>query len=272
MKFVLKFILGLVVIVAMILLMVYLFAPSRYNILVIGSDQRAEGLKEGDATVTRGRSDVLMVVSVPKSYKEKISIVMIPRDSKIDDDDYGVQKITHYYAMEERYESDTLGNLPLTQKKVETLLNKRMNATFEVTFSGFADIITLLDGVDTASGHLNADDAVELVRNRYSQKNGDFGRAAEQREIIKGAMIKIKQMSYAKKVYEYINTAPDARLKWDRAATYAFGLAFLMGHIGHLDIGEIEEVELPGQGMRYNGLYYWELDQEKVEEIVKEYL
>lgn len=272
MRFLLKFILGFIVVIAIIILMAFLFSPSRYNILIIGSDQRAEGLKEGDVTVKRGRSDVLMVVSIPKSSKEQIAIVMIPRDSKVEDEENGLQKITHYYAMGERYESDTLGNLPLTKKKVEAMLDEKMNATFEVTFSGFADIITLLGGVETESGHLDAEQAVELVRNRYSQQNGDFGRAAEQREILKGALEKIKNMSNAKKVYDYFKTTPKARLKWDRPSTLTFGLAFIIGHIGHFDLGEIQEIELPGEGVRVGGLYYWQLDEEKVSDLVKIYL
>ena len=271
MKKILKFFLILGAILFIFMLSLYVATPGRYNILIIGSDQR-EGLKKGDVSVSRGRSDVLMVVSVPKRINRPITILMIPRDTKIEDEQYGQQKIAHFYAKGDRYESEILGNLPLTEQKVEELLHIHISATFETTFEGFADIINLLGGVDTSEGHLNADEATELVHNRYNQAEGDFGRAAEQREILKAALQKIKQPVYAKKVFDYLKTTKEVRLKIEKTQTAFFIMSYLLGHQGKLSLDEIKEIELPGEGVRLDGLYYWQVNEQEANVIIGEYL
>ena len=249
----------------------YFFAPSHYNILIIGSDQR-EGLKEGDVKITRGRSDVLMVVSFAKSGKQPITILMIPRDTLIVDKDYGTEKICHFYALGDRYESTVMGNLPLTQQKVESLLNIKMNATFEATFDGFASVIDLLGGVDTDEGHLTTEEALELIHNRYSQTNGDFGRAEEQRKILKAVLEKIKQPSYASLVYNYIRGSKDVRLKYNKASVVIFSIAYLLGHQGHLNLHNTNEIVLPGEGTMLDGAYYWQVDESSMKDMINQHL
>lgn len=250
---------------------IYLITPKYYNVLVIGSDQR-EGLKEGDVKVTRGRSDVLMVVSIPKTNKKNVSILMIPRDTLVKDKEYGNQKICHYYAMGERYESKIMGNLPLTKEKVENLLGIKMDATFEVTFDGFADVIDLLGGVDTTEGHINTEEAIELIHNRYSQPNGDFGRAEEQRKIMRAILSKMKQPAYANLIFNYLRGSEDARLVYNKVKAVLFGLSYLLGHQGKLDINNMDEIELPGEGTLVDGLYYWQVDSDGMKKMVDQYM
>ncbi|MFH0818740.1 MAG: LCP family protein [Patescibacteria group bacterium] len=254
-----------------LILAIYLFTPSRYNILIIGSDQR-ESAREGEPTIKRGRSDVLMVVSISKKKKDITNILMVPRDTYISDSENGDQKITHYYAMGERYESDVLGNLPLTQEKVEELLGEKMDATFEVTFDGFKEIIDLLGGVETSTGHVDSAAALEMVHNRYVQPRGDFGRAEEQREILQGVIAKVKNFNTAKEVYDFIKGSDQLRLKFNNTKTGCFAVAYLIGHNGKISFSEYEEIELPGENSRINGIYYWQTDSDTVHLTAKKYL
>ena len=129
----------LILIVLLLLVVVpvgtYLVQPRYYRVLVIGSDQR---------DTERARSDVLMVVNIPKSDADPFSMVMIPRDTKIEHDEYGLEKITHFYAKWE--EDEYLGNQELTRSVVEDLLGVKMHGSVEVTFDSFIEIVDLVGG------------------------------------------------------------------------------------------------------------------------------
>ncbi len=246
----------------------YVSQPRYYNILIIGSDQR---------TTEQARSDVLIVLAIPKSAKDKVSLITIPRDTKIENADYGLQKITHFYAMWDDT-TDRLGNHALTTTIVEDLLDINVDGTVEVTFDSFDDIINLLGGVDVETGHLDAAAAEEAVHNRFVQQNGDFGRAEVQREILKSMIPKLKSISNIKLVYNYLNTSNRARLTISKPSLIAFGLAYLIGHKGQVLPGEINEVVVPGVGTRIytpsfgKSLYYWEVDTVGTTDLVNQYL
>ena len=107
MKKLIKLICIVILLIALIVVVAYLLTPDYYKVLVIGSDQRE---------TERSRSDVLMVIAVPKSSKNSMNIVMVPRDTKIEHEEWGLQKITHLYFLGERTDSEVLGNLDSTQK------------------------------------------------------------------------------------------------------------------------------------------------------------
>lgn len=247
----------------------YFLMPDYYRVLIIGSDLRG---------TERSRSDSLMVVAVPKSSKNNVNIVMVPRDTYVEHDEFGVQKLTHFYALGERTDSEVLGNLDLTREVVEDILNVKMDATVEVTFDSFIEIVDLLGGVNTDEGHVDGAEAKEMVHNRMVQAEGDFGRAENQRAILQDIMKKGKSVEGAKTIYNYFQEADRARLRFDKVKTGLFGAAFLIGHRGRPSLGEVNEEVLPGYGDRIytpafgKELYYWVLDEEDTEEIVKEHL
>ncbi len=277
-KFVLIPLVTLLVLGAIILGFIYMGSPSKYNILVIGSDQR-DPLHPTDVSVSVGRSDVLMVVSIPKSDKKDFSILMIPRDTYIEDEEFGMQKINHLYALGGRHESDVLGSMPDTKRAVEELLDENMDATFETTFAGFEEVVELLGGVDTVDyGHLTPEEAVETVHNRYNKDGGDFGRAAAQRDILRNLITRAKSWENIKLIKEYLLTTDNVRLTYGKFKTICFGISFGLGHFPDFSLGEMEEVELPGYGGRVytpdfgKELYYWITNEEEIQEIVDEHL
>lgn len=249
-------------------LVIYITAPKYYTILLIGSDQRAQ---------EHARSDVLLLVSIPKNASAAMSLIMIPRDTKIDDPKYGLQKITHFYAMWDDT-VDRLGNRALTQQQVEQLLGIHINATVEITFDSFVEIIDGLGGVDTSQGHLDGSAAVELVHNRYNKPDGDFGRGAVEREVVKSIMERVHDLTAARWLYSYFGSAERARLTYGRSSLIQFAMAYLIGHHGRVDLASPQEQVLPGVGKKIytpdfgKELYYWVLDDDRTKALVSTYL
>lgn len=252
----------------LLLLGIYLSQPRYYTLLIIGSDQRNH---------EHARSDVLMILAIPKSAHDPLSLTTVPRDTKIDHPTKGLQKITHFYAMWEKPD-ETLGNRELTQSVVEDLLDIRLNGTMEVTFESFDQLVDLLGGVDTSQGHLTGKQAEELVHNRFVQPNGDFGRTAAQREIVENLLAKVKQPKNASAVYNYFQHTERARLTISRLNTGLFAMAFLLGHRAHINFSDTKEVVLPGHSEliytpTFNKkLYYWIIDETAVQNLVQQYL
>ncbi len=266
-KIVILIVLLLIIAILVVFAWFYFTAPSRYNVLIIGSDQRE---------TEQARSDVLMVFSVPKSPNQPLSLITIPRDTKVEMTDFGMQKITHAYALGER-ENDVLGSIDLTKDTVEDLLDIKIHATVEFTFESFKEIIDEFGGVDTEDGRLDGEAALKIVRNRY-REGGDFARTQDQREIFLEFGKKITDASTAKTLYNFFNSHPQTRLKYNKLATYQFGLATYVRRWGKFDLINTYTNFIPGSGdyiytPEFNAdLYYWVPDEPATKELVDKYL
>lgn len=260
----------LIILVVMILAGVgfYVSQPRYYNILIIGSDQR---------TSEPARADVLLLVAIPKSREDALSLITVPRDTKVEHAELDLQKLAHFYAMWDDT-TERLGNRDFTVDMVEELLGITIHGTVELTFDSFNDLVDLLGGVELTQGHLSGDEAEELVHNRFIQPGGDFGRADAQRDIFKSLLPKLYDTANLKEVYNYLQTSERARLTFSKSSAAAFLLTFVMSHRGQLIPSEINEEVLPGEGQRIytpaydKSLYYWVLDTEQTEEIIDERL
>lgn len=247
---------------------IYLVAPGRLNILVIGSDQRSE---------ERGRSDVLIVFSIPKGPRGPVTLLSIPRDTLVPIEGHEQDKITHAYAYGDREENSILGNVELTQQTVEDFLNIPIHGTVDVTFKGFEEIIDLEGGVSVSTGNLNGEEALKIVRDRF-RAGGDFARADDQREIFLSLFSKMKNPKAMKEVYDYFQTSDHGRIRLNKPSFFAFGAATFVRRLGNLELGQVTEQVIPGKGeSRYSpaygkNLYYWVPDLAATEELVHEYL
>ena len=184
------------------------FVPN--NILVIGSDARPKGTKEGGATVVGepSRSDTLMLVRAGGFKSSRLSI---PRDTVVDIPGHGQDKINAALA---------IGGPALTITTVKRYLGIEINHVAEVNFDNFPDFIDALGGVnvqlescvrakldggDGAGGttinlhkgtnHLDGHHALGLARVRKNDCNPaetDIDRADRQQRIlnaIKGKLL-----------------------------------------------------------------------------------
>ncbi|MDD5342460.1 MAG: LCP family protein [Patescibacteria group bacterium] len=267
-KIIILVLLLLIIIIGGLLVLLYLTAPSRFNILIIGSDQRG---------TEQARSDVLMVFSIPKSPNQPISLITIPRDTRVNVPGFGSQKITHAYALGDREKDSALGNVTLTKETVEDFLDIKIHATVEFTFESFKDLVDEFGGVDTEAGHLNGTEALKVVRNRY-REGGDFARTQDQREIFLELGKKINTVAEAKKVYSFFQTHDQTRLRYQKLPAFTFGLAALIRRGGKLDLANTYREVIPGHGESIytpdfnKNLYYWVPDEAATQTLVDKYL
>lgn len=160
-------------------------AKGRTNILLLGVDARPG---ETDST----RSDSIILASIDPDLN-RVALISIPRDTKISGSAAsGMDKINA---------ANVVGGPELAVKKVEELLNEKIDAYIEVDFQGFKNIIDTLGGVtidvdqrmykpaediDLQAGvqKLNGYDALAFVRFR-GYLNGDIDRTAHQQLFLK---------------------------------------------------------------------------------------
>ncbi|WP_284754510.1 LCP family protein [Arthrobacter sp. efr-133-R2A-120] len=175
------------------------------NILVIGSDSRANARDQNNQTVTTGqssdqRSDCLMLIHVPAD-RHKVYGISIMRDNWVDIPGYGASKINA---------SLEVGGIPLVVRTVETLLGTHIDHTVMLDFQGFKVLTDALGGIDvnvtlpfTASfdthhtfvagvNHLDGEAALEFVRERYSFVDGDYQRVRNQQTFLRALLSKLR--------------------------------------------------------------------------------
>lgn len=269
-KLALSIIIVLVCTTFLVLVFFYLTAPSNFNVLVIGSDQRGD---------ERARSDVMFVVSIPKSGDKQPVFLSVPRDTKVEDKEHGLQKMTHFYAMGDRTDPNKkLGNRTLTQEKIEDLLDVKVDATLEVTFDSFQEIIDSVDGVSLEGKDATGSQALARIRDRFTEGRSDFDRQANEREVFRGILTKVKSPKKARALYDYFQSSDKANLEFDKVklARFAFGAG--IARRGDVSIGEMKELEIPGKGEKIytpsfgKALYYWVVDEPELKKIVDENL
>lgn len=243
--------------------------PHRFSILIIGSDQRGE---------EQGRSDVLMVVSLPRNPKAPISIVTIPRDTRVTVPGFGEQKITHAYALGERpADGKDLGNRDLTVRTAEQFLNVPIDGTVEVTFKSFEEIIDQVGGVDVNGKKLNGAAALSLVRNR-NRSGGDFARTTDQRAVFAALGEKIKSSGMVLSIWKTLQNSSETRVTLPRTRFWLFAGLATLSRGGDWSLSDAHTDVIPGHGeMIYTKefskeLYYWIPDMEGAQKIVADWL
>lgn len=171
------------------------------NILLVGSDARtgltAEQRKKlGTGTAEGKRTDSIMVLHIGG---DKPTLMSIPRDSYVAIPGYGKNKINAAFS---------IGDAPLLIKTVEQNTGIHIDNYMEIGFGGFASVVDTVGGVNICvkndmndpKAHINLkkgcqdmDGATALgyVRARYSDPEGDIGRAKRQRQFLGALMGKI---------------------------------------------------------------------------------
>src|ERR1700754_1136768 len=160
------------------------------NILLVGSDSRDPDTNDGGANAWR--ADTLMLMHVPADHKsaQLISIprdlwVTIPKSNSADCSDGSRAKINASFAF---------GGLPRAVHTVECLTDVHVDHVAAIDFGGFKEVTDALGGVDLyvektiksihkpyrvftkGTMHMNGDQALDYVRQRYQFPRGDFDR------------------------------------------------------------------------------------------------
>lgn len=170
-----------------------------YYVLLLGSDARA--------TDTTSRSDTIILTRVDPS-KGRVTLVSIPRDTKVEIPGHGTQKINAAYAF---------GGASGAVDVVSEFAGVKISHYAEIHFDELEKVVDDLGGIwvnvpvsndqtgasntgmSIRSGEQLMDGATALsfARERYGYAEGDFQRAENQRLVVQGIANKVMTMSPA---------------------------------------------------------------------------
>ncbi|TCP26018.1 LytR family transcriptional attenuator [Scopulibacillus darangshiensis] len=251
------------------------------SILFMGVDKR----KGQDVP---SRSDALVLATFNQK-DDSIKLVSIPRDSKVPiidptgKKDYGMDKITHAHAY-----GDARGGMGVdfTVATVENLFHVPVDYYVQVDFQAFTKIVDALDGVTvdvpvklvTQNSHdkkgaivlqpgkqkVNGEQALAFVRNRKSPgAGGDFGRGQRQMALIKAMIHKGASLTSVTK-YDNVIDSLKGHFKTNLTFKQLIGLQQYASSISNIDM-----MQLKGQNDMSTGVYYFDLDDDYVNQVSK---
>lgn len=184
--------------------------------LILGSDQRDGTVGGTQEEVPGFRNDTILVLTKPSSGPS--SLISIPRDSyvTVDGQDMKINSVAENYGY------------PQLVKTVEGMTGVTVDHVALIGFSGVMGIVDALGGVDlcldydvndaysglqwTAGCHTaDGTTALAFARMRYSDPQGDIGRAERQRQVISAIMTKVAT-DKSVRTYSTLHKVGDATL------------------------------------------------------------
>ncbi|MFD2615823.1 LCP family protein [Terrilactibacillus laevilacticus] len=250
------------------------------SILFIGVDKRKNEPSRSDA----------MILATFNHTNDSVKLVSIPRDSKVqivdptNQKNYGMTKITHAH-----YYGDLNGDkgADYTIATVEHLFNIPVDYYVQVDFKAFTKIVNALDGVEVnvpvklvtqnskdkknaivlnpGKQTLNGEQALAFVRNRKSAgAGGDFGRGKRQMALIKAILHKSANISSITKYGDVIDSLK-GHFQTNLTFSQILGLHNYAGSLSNIDM-----MQLKGTDDMSTGTYYFQLDQNYLEQVKSE--
>ncbi|MHB1419532.1 MAG: LCP family protein [Bacillota bacterium] len=244
----------------------------RVNILLLGTDARPDE--------EAARSDTMILLTLDGATK-KISMLSVPRDSRVEIPGHGKDKINAALG---------IGGPDLAVQVVSTLLNQKIDYYVLTRLDGFKDIIDTLGGITIdveknmhyigrdAKGnvdvsinltkglqHLNGEKALEYVRFRHDAL-GDITRTQRQQKLLKAMAEESLQASTIIKLPVLI---PEL-LKTVQTNLNFRDLLALLNLSKKLDKNNIVTLTLPGSFLNVNGASYWQVDSDLAKDVVNE--
>ena len=233
-------------------------ANSAIHVMIMGVDRRADDV---------GRSDTLMVAAIDQD-KGKADILSIPRDTRVQIEGNGYDKINHAYAF---------GGHELTKKTVEKLTGVPMDYYILVDIKAFERIIDALGGVDIdvekrmhyedpwdddgglvidlypGEQHMDGKKAIQYVR--YRDGEGDIGRIGRQQKFMRAVLAKVlspQVLPKLPKIIEEVGTA----LQTDMPVKDMLNMVSLLKKMKDSDSGLQAEM-VPGKPAYLEDISYW---------------
>lgn len=171
------------------------------NILVLGTDRVADAATTGTGSREpmwvpgAQRSDTMMLIHIDGS-RQVAAVVSIPRDSWVTIPGHGRGKINWAYSY---------GGPRLAVQTVEQLTGLRLDHLAVVDWTGFMSLTDHVGGVDVdvpetvhdphndvtwtaGRHHLDGEEALLYVRQRYGLPGGDFDRMRRQQAVLRAVL------------------------------------------------------------------------------------
>lgn len=227
--------------------------PQKLNILVLGVDERS---------YDKGRSDTMFVVTVDQKARE-ISLLSVPRDTRVKIPGYGWDKINHAYAD---------GGPERSRKAVEALLGIPVDYYVTVNFQAFYRIVDAVGGVDIdvekrmyyedpydnlvinlkpGLQHMDGQTAIKYVR--YRDGDGDLGRVERQQNFLKAMLKQVAGPAVIPKIPAIIREVGNT-VKTDLTVTDMLNLARLLSDA---QAKGLKTDMIPGRPAYIADISYW---------------
>lgn len=191
------------------------------NIAIFGIDSRADNYNKGN------RSDCIIIASINNKTKD-VKLVSVYRDTYVQIEGHGLDKITHAYSY---------GEAPLAIKTLNTNLDLNIKEFVTVNFDAVKEIIDDIGGISmnitaeevphisgiTKAGtyNLTGEQALAYARIRYAT-GGDYKRTERMRDVLTAVVNKVKTFNISQ-----LNTLVDQvlpRVYTNITANDIFGL------------------------------------------------
>lgn len=228
--------------------------------------------------IDEARSDTMIVVSYNKE-NQKITLLSIPRDTRVEIPGYGFDKINSAAARKE--------GTALAMKTVGNMLGIPIHHYVKVTFKGAERIVDILGGVEinvpmnmdyedpaqNLSIHLkkgtqvlNGRDAVKFARFRSGYPDQDLGRIKAQQELIKAL---IDKLTSPKMIPKALSLA-DAMSKCIKTNLESADIAHYAMNIKDIKMENIKFYTVPGDVGSKNKISYFLYNEEKLKELMEQ--
>ena len=164
------------------------------NIAIFGIDSREDSYSKGN------RSDCIIIASMNNQTKE-VKLVSVYRDTYVQIEGYGLDKITHAYSY---------GEAPLAIKTLNTNFDLNITEFVTVNFDAVKEIVDDIGGISmnitqeevshipglTKAGTytLTGEQALAYARIRYAE-GGDYKRTERMRDVLTAVLNKVKTFS-----------------------------------------------------------------------------
>lgn len=242
----------------------------RINVLVMGVDYLHLGEKEGQ----RGtRTDTIMLFSVDPKTKKSF-VVSIPRDSRVNIEGYGLDKINHAHSF---------GGTDLAIKTISNFLQVPIHHYVKVDYNAVVELVDAVGGVEVDIKQdmnyyplkihfkkgvqtLNGEDAVKYLRFRSGYRNADLGRIEVQQEFVKLLMKKIFSPSLIINIPTYIDIF-DKNVETDLSKKEMLEIATTVSDIS---LDNVRKEVLPGDGQMINGISYFIVNENGMRDLFED--
>lgn len=235
---------------------------------------------------SNGRADMIMIVHIDPSTR-RINVVSIPRDTKVLAGKIGWTKINHLPLLAERKEKHS--KTKAIMNTVCSLFECDLNYYITINFRGFENFIDRLGGLEIQLEHpveltfkkiklasgkhlLDGNTVLELARERYSLKQGDFSRQHHQLQILKALASQLFKPANFKHLPILIKDFRNDVAETNLSEADFIALARLMRKLPE---GNLKYYQIPGKSQKgtdpltHTRVYYWNPDLEGVKRIGK---
>lgn len=250
-------------------------SPGQKILLVMGVDAPNAGRRDKNSGTFEGtRTDTMMLVRVDAA-KKRVSIVSIPRDSKVYiSGNRGVDKINAAHAV---------GGPDLAVQTVQDAFGIPIDNFVVINFRGVRELVDAIGGIDVyiekpmhytdrtaklfidfAPGHqrLNGEQAEGFLRFRHDEL-GDIGRIRRQQQFVMGVSHRLKDPTVIFRIPELVKIA-GRYVETDLSPNDLLTLAFFGKDV---QMNAVRTATLPGHpgGIRVS---YWVVDPEPAQMLL----